>query len=263
MKLSLGDKTFRVIRFLLGIRNPRIATALAGYGFKQQDRDEGWALIHALGKGRLEMLPPEPRDMQTLLKLDAWENHWFPIAQAALERRFPALSAQFFLNLAQTEGPAVAISVRTFVDRYAELAAGSDKYGAEAPKALELIVTRGVTAAVIAEAQSLLTDLTQVAPAVTVPSTDQQQDIEQAEAALWAWYLEWSQIARVAVKQRSLLRELGFLATRRGAADDDSEGDAPTPADGPPATPAAPTPVAGSSATATPTASAAATTRAS
>ena len=28
MRLSLGDKTFRVIRFLFGVRNPRIATAL-------------------------------------------------------------------------------------------------------------------------------------------------------------------------------------------------------------------------------------------
>ena len=95
--------------FLLGLRNPRIATALAGYGFKQEGRDEGWALINALGKGKLELLPPEPRDVETLLKLDALENQWFPIAQAGLERRFPAVSAKFFLNLVQTEGPAVAI----------------------------------------------------------------------------------------------------------------------------------------------------------
>ena len=141
------------------------------------------------------------------------------------------MSAQFFLNLAQTEGPAVAVSVRTFVDRYAALSAPADsnKFGAEAPKALELIVSRGVTAAVIAEAQSLLTALTQVAPAETLPTTEQQQqDIEQAEAAMWAWYLEWSQIARVAIKQRSLLRELGFLATR-GPAEDEPPAPEPVP----------------------------------
>ncbi len=258
MRLSLGDKSFRVIRFLLGIRNPRIATALAGYGFKQEDRDEGWALLHALGKGRLEVLPSAPRDMETLLKLDAWENHWFPIAQAALERRFPAVSALFFLNLAQTEGPAVAISVRTFVDRYAELGAAgpTNKYGAEAPKALELLVSRGVTAAVLAEAQVLLTALTQVAPVETLPSAEQQQqDVEQAEAALWAWYLEWSQIARVAVKQRSLLRELGFLATRGSA-----EEDPPAPEPVPSPTPA---PVAGSTVATAPATSGAAAARAS
>src|SRR5688500_10283966 len=121
MRLSLGDKTARVIRFLLGVRNPRIATALAGYGFKSADMEEGWKLINDLGRGKLAVLPTGPRDMETLLQLDAWENQWFPIAQATLDRRFPALSARFFLNLVQTEGPEVAISVRTFVERYDEL----------------------------------------------------------------------------------------------------------------------------------------------
>jgi len=57
------------------------------------------------------------------------------------------------------------------------------------------------------------------------------------EAAMWAWYLEWSQIARVAIKQRSLLKELGFLAARRGG-EDDNEGDSATSPGGPASTPA-------------------------
>jgi hypothetical protein len=245
MKLSLGDKTFRVIRFLFG---------LAGYGFKQADRDEGWALINALGKGKLAVLPAEPRDMEALLKLDAWENQWFPIAQAALDRRFPAVAAKFFLNLAQTEGPAVAISVRTFVDRYEELAGGVEKFGAEAPKALELLVGRGVTAAVVAEAKALLTTLTQVASPEVPPSfEEQQEELEKAEAAMWSWYLEWSQIARVAIKQRALLKELGFLNTRRGA-EEEEEGEGTTPS----TTTAAGTTPAATPAAAQPTAPAAA-----
>ena len=174
MKLSLGEKTFRVVRFLLGVRNPRVAQALAGYGFKQTDRDEGWSLIYALGQGRLAVLPPGPRDMEALLKLDAWENQWFPIAQAALDRRFPAVAARFFLNLSQTEGPEVAISVRTFVDRFDELAAMPDKYGAEAPTAVELLRERGVTAAVIEEARKLLTTLTQVAEPAEAVDLEQE-----------------------------------------------------------------------------------------
>lgn len=239
MKLSIGEKTFRVIRFLFGVRNPRIALALAEYGFKQEDRDEGWALIHAMGKGKLAVQPGAPRDIETLLRLDAWENQWFPIAQAALERRYPALSARFFLNLAQTEGPGVAISVRAFVDRYDELAAGAEKYGAEAPKALELLIARGITPAVVAEAKALLTTLTQLAPTDTPPSLEEQEDdLAEAEAAMWAWYLEWSRVARVAIKQRSLLRQLGFLSTRRGE-EVDVEEESPTP---PPATAPATTP---------------------
>jgi len=237
MKLSLSDKTFRVIRFLLGLRSPRIATALAGYGFKQEDRDEGWALINALGKSTLGAMPSVPRDMETLLKLDAWENQWFPIAFAALDRRFPAVNAKFFLNLTQTEGPGVAISVRTFVDRFDELGAGVDKFGAEAPKALELLIQRGVTAAVVQEAKTLLASLTQLAAPAELPSIEEQEEsLAEAELAMWSWYLEWSQIARVAIKQRALLRELGFLNTKRG--EEEEEVPVTTP---PPGAPAAPT----------------------
>jgi hypothetical protein len=230
----------------MGLRNPRIATALASYGFKDEDMQEGWTLINALGKGKLAVLPPGPRDMETLLKLDAWENQWFPIAQAALERRFPAVAARFFLNLVQTEGPEVAISVRTFVDRYEELVAGSEKFGAEAKKAQELLVTRGVTPAVVEEAKALLTKLTQMAePAEPVSVEEQEAELEAAETAMWAWYLEWSKIARIAVKQRVLLRQLGFLAVRRGGDEEEETDTTTTPVDAPttapaPAKPAAP-----------------------
>lgn len=197
--------------------------------------------------------------METLLKLDAWENQWFPIAQAALDRRFPAVSARFFLNLVQTEGPEVAITVRTFVDRYDELVAGDQKYGAEGPKAQQLLNQRGVTPGVVADAQALLAALTQLAqPAEPVSEAAEAALLEEAEAAMWAWYLEWSKIARIAIKQRLLLKELGFLANgRRGGGDeeDDVEVPAPTaPATAKPAvaTPATPTPAPTVSATPAP-----------
>lgn len=240
MPYSLGEKTFRAIRFLIGLRNPRIATALAGYGFKESDMAEGWALVNAMGKGKLAFLPAEPRDMETLLRLDAWENQWFPIATATLERRFPAAATKFLLNLQQTEGPEVAISVRTFVDRYQEMAAGDAKYGAEGKKAVELLAQRGVTAGVVQEADTLLKSLAQVAkPAEPVSIEEQEAELQAAEDALWAWYIEWSKIARVAVKQRVLLKQLGFLAARRGGADEEAEVESPPATPG--ATPPAPT----------------------
>lgn len=232
MSLTLGEKTFRTIRFLFGLRSPRIATALSGYGFKNEDMVEGWNLIYALGKGKLAILPAGPRDMEVLLKLDAWENQWFPIAEAALDRRFPAVSARFFLNLVQTEGPEVAISVRTFVDRFDELGT-SEKFGAEGKKAQELLGQRGVTTAIIDEAKALLAKLTQVAePIEPVSEAEQEEELAAAEAAMWAWYLEWSKIARIAIKQRPLLRQLGFLSIKRGAEEDEEEVTAPAPTPG-------------------------------
>ena len=228
MPLSLGDKTSRVIRFLWGVRNPRMATALTGYGFTDEDRLEGWNLIYGLGRGKMLLLPSVPRDTATLLKLDAWENQWFPIAEATLTRRFPAAAARFFLNLVQTEGPEVAITVRTFVDRYDELAAGDEKYGAEAKKAHQLLVTRGVTAAIVDEARAMLTAVTQVAgPSEPLSLEQQAAELEAAEAAMWDWYLEWSKIARIAIKQRVLLKEMGFLVPRRGGEDEEEVEAAP------------------------------------
>jgi hypothetical protein len=37
---------------------------------------------------------------------------------------------------------------------------------------------------------------------------------EAALAAVWAWYLEWSEVVRVVVKDPRLLRKLGFGAAR-------------------------------------------------
>jgi hypothetical protein len=223
MRRSLEDKIGRVVRFLLGLRNPRVTAALAGHGFKQRDRDEGWQLVMALGKSDMAALPEAPGDTRTLLELDAWENRWFPIAQAALDRRFPAVSARFFLNLRQTEGPEVVISVRAFVERYDELAMGDAKYGPDAKDAQELLCERGLTPAVVAEAKTNLAALMEVAPPIELHSPDAAAtEAKQAEAAMWSWYLEWSRIARVAIKQRALLKELGFLATKRGFADEES-----------------------------------------
>ena len=59
-----------------------------------------------------------------------------------------------------------------------------------------------------------------------------EEDLAAAEADLWAWYKEWSGIARVVVTERNLLRKMGFLGTRRAsgeegdeAADEDLEDD--------------------------------------
>lgn len=76
---------------------------------------------------------------------------------------------------------------------------------------------------------SLLTQLTHVAePAEAVSVEEQEAALEAAEAAMWGWYLEWSKIARIAIKQRPLLRQLGFLSVRRGSEEEETEEPAPS-----------------------------------
>ena len=229
MPFGLTDKTNRVVKFLLGLRNRRVKTALKAYGMHPADIREGWALLAALGTDQADMPNVEEDDSATLRDLDAWENRWFPTADAGLGRRFPASHARLFLNLSQSEGPAVAVGVRVFVDRLGEMAKADGVFGVEGPKARELLASRGLTDARIAEARELLTAL---AEEVTVPDDvrtpeDDEERSAAAEKALWDWYIEWSKIARIAIKQRELLRKLGFLADH-STASDETETAAPT-----------------------------------
>jgi hypothetical protein len=73
-------------------------------------------------------------------------------------------------------------------------------------------------AAVIVEARSLLSTLGKVAPPQVPFSIEEQKtELARAEDSMCAWYLEWSAMARVAIKQRSLLRQLGFVRDRAGS----------------------------------------------
>ncbi len=181
---------------LIGMRTPRVAAAMQAYGFTDADLQEGWTLLQTVSRTKLDTTKGGSLSLGTLDQLDAWENRWFPVAAATLERRFPAVHAQLFKNLSQTQGPAVAIRVRTFVERY--------------------------------EARALLETVGKVAPAPSAATLDaEQKQFENAEADLWAWYLEWSAIARVAVTQRALLEQMGFVSTRaKGSAEEPAdEGD--------------------------------------
>jgi len=130
-----------------------------------------------------------------------------------------------------TSGPAVVVSVRTFIERFDEMAASVGSYGPEGAAATALLATRGLTRAVIDEARELLETVGRIETYPDVTTVDQdQEDLAKAEASLWAWYLEWSQIARIAVTQRSLLKQMGFVQSQSKAdvvADPTANGVAP------------------------------------
>ena len=64
------------------------------------------------------------------------------------------------------------------------------------------------------DARSLLASMATIATGGAGTTVDQEQEeAAKAEEAMWSWYLEWSQIARVAISQRALLKQMGFGAT--------------------------------------------------
>jgi len=228
-RLTIGQKAERVLLLLLGLRKNKVATVLVAHGFKDSDLAEGWELLRRLTRTRLGAIAViAMHDPGLITMLDDWENQWFPIAEASLKRRVPVVHRWMFRNLAQTEGPAVIVSVSTFVDRWDSLSEPKDQGGPDegGEDAKTLLATRGLTEAVIDEARQLLTRAGQVEPAIEdngAPAGD--DDFAKAEADLWAWYLEWSTIAQTKIKSRRLLRELGFRRTTssKGGAEEEEE----------------------------------------
>ena len=214
-RLTISQKATRVLGFLLGLRSARIAAWLKPYGFDQTALQEGWALLRAVGKTQLDSDPEQPSyDPDTLDVLDKWENKWFTIADATLVRHAPDVHRWFFKNLAQTDGAAVVVGVGTFVERYEKMDKAESNGGVKSGKAAKKkLAERGLGQAVIDEAKGLLETLGGISgPLPSLPdlAADAEQ-LVQAEKAMWAWYLEWSRIARKVISQRSLLRQLGFL----------------------------------------------------
>jgi hypothetical protein len=201
------------------------------HGFSDDDLQEGWKLLMEVTRTRLSFVPSLPAMDPTLLtQLDDWENRWFPIASATLQRRFPSVHERVFLNLSQAEGAAVIVSVGTFIERYDQIALAADKggMGAEGKEAKKLLDKRGLTAAVINEARDLLKRLGAVEPPKPAEEPPTEEQYAAAETVMWGWYLEWSAIARTAIKDRRLLRQLGFLQTtgkRRGGGEAEEGGD--------------------------------------
>jgi hypothetical protein len=193
--------------------HPRVVAKLEEHGFTIDDLNEGMELLYALVRLRLGRATPAVEAPKLLAALDAWENRWFPVVRMVLAHRYPRVAEVLFLNLRQAAGAEVALTMQTFLERFAEMEAGGAAYGAEGVEARALLAHRGLTAERVAEAQALLARLREVQAAPVMPNVNNEQ---AAERALWNWYLEWSGIARAAIRDKRLLRSLGFRKTARG-----------------------------------------------
>jgi hypothetical protein len=230
-KKRIGDKAGRVLKLLLGLRNKKVASALASRGFGKDDLEEGLALLRGVTDVSLAVLPPTSPNPAVIEQIDHWENEWFPVANATLLRHYPEIHARVFLNLSQTDGAAVIVSVGTFIQRLAELTRADAGYGQAGKDARKLLQRRGLTPKVVDEAKALLEQVASIEeePDELPDLEEERTRLAEAEDAMWAWYLEWAEIARSAIKDRSLLRRLGFLAAsssasrRHSTAEEDDE----------------------------------------
>jgi hypothetical protein len=216
-KLTIGEKAQRVLRFLMGMRTPGVIAALSKHGFTEADLRSGVERLGAVTRTRLKA-SSITQDPTLIDKLDEFENRWFQIVRATLDHHYPHVSGPFFSNLVQTSGVECAISVGTFIERLAGLEAGT--YGPDGAAARALLAQRGLTDERVAEAKALVDAIS----AFVDGDSEGQATAAEKEAVerdLWAWYLEWSVIARAVIEDRRMLRALGFRKNRLGSVEDE------------------------------------------
>jgi len=207
-RLTEMQRLARVLEFLTGLGHPEVRAALSGRGFSQAEAEEGFQLLCAASVAfhAAAAHPPAPRDTLTLL--DSWENRWLPIVRATLERHFPKLARSVLLNIRQTRGPELLLTLPTLLDRIEALGASARE---PERRAHGLLVRRGLTAEVVEQARALANESQRIAePSAAPPSPTPPSTRKQAIDLLWSWYLDWSRSARSAIQDRRLLRVLGF-----------------------------------------------------
>jgi len=223
-KLTTNGKAARVLRFLMGARNPRIRQQLQPYGFGEPQLEQGWVLLRHVAEVRGTYQPRIPKDPTITNACDDWRSRWFAIAQASLRRNYPAVETWLFNGLQAGQADLSTVTVPLFVERVRQLSA-ADAPVADAKAARDLLTQRGLTDAVLAMVDPWVAQLAKFAGELPPPPVPTETE-SAAQDALWNWYLEWSGIVRAAIQDRSLLRELGFLKQHRSAPAADP---APTP----------------------------------
>ena len=121
MALPLNQKLHKQMEFLIGARHPAIYETLTTRGFNQETLDEGWSLLTVAAGAKLRY-----RERTGVVAASPARRSWapstrgktrLPLARAVLERHFPALAEAVFINLHQTSGAEVVLSVGTLLER--------------------------------------------------------------------------------------------------------------------------------------------------
>lgn len=214
-RLTVNQKAHRVLQFLLGLRLPSALKALQRHGFTDADLREGWERLQALSTVP-SGIDEESLDTGALEAVAEFESTWLPVARVCLQRHYPKVATWLFKGLHDTHRSS-PLHVGEFLDRVAALREGSP---ADLPSraAYDLLVQRGLDEQIVKNTRELIAESQQSVPRPAVlPDAREQHSVQHA---LWAWYLEWSALARIAIKDRRVLRALGFLQTQPGAATD-------------------------------------------
>jgi hypothetical protein len=195
------------------LRDDRVLSALAEHGFSDADRSKGWDLLRELGT--TQCVPsPTSLNHSALDLLDAWRLEWLRLVHVSLVHGFAEVDAKLFRRIDNAKQPSPEV-VSVFLSRLEKLERSNDEI---TQAALAKLRQRGFTNERREEGKQMLQAALHFRPPELPDRELRRAAIRRAEAALWAYYVEWSQIARTVIKDARLLELLGF---REGKAADE------------------------------------------
>ncbi|MCS6901822.1 MAG: hypothetical protein RMJ98_18940, partial [Myxococcales bacterium] len=191
----------------------------AARGYSEADHEEGWSLLHKVSGHRPVAAPSTPPDnaiRSAINTLDAWDEDGYRLVRAALARRFPEQLRFVLEGLAPVRGTGAVLSVKNLLDRLDALETSPDRASSREQDlaAIAAIAAKGLSReerarlrALVSTAQGLMAPGAPASEPVCPPVLQDLQDLK-------AWYVEWAETARVAIKRRDYLIRLG-LAKRK------------------------------------------------
>lgn len=231
---TLEDTPDRVLPFLRAIgTTPAIQALMAAYGYGADDHQEGWALLHGVSGFTAEqpLAVVDNRVRDAIVALDKWDEDGFRIVRAALTRRHPEQAAFVLEGIGPSVGPAAVIGVKILLERLDALEKSPARKATRKAdhEALATLEKRGIDA----KERARLAELVKVAESVGAgfdvegEKAREERDAAyvQALVALRAWFEEWTEIARVAVKRRDYLIRMGLASRRSPAKKGEDAGD--------------------------------------
>ncbi|WP_437949133.1 hypothetical protein WME98_52635 [Sorangium sp. So ce296] len=232
------DLLGRALKLLVNVQAAPFVERARREGYTAEEHREGWRLFKlASGEQRpLEHLFVEASSggvvegaerMRLLQEVDTFENTWFPRARAIIRRVVPrerraGFEAAFFKNLEQQPlGPAVIMSVGTFLRRVEGLARNSD---GDAKKVHKTLTARGLTEARMQQVRDQLARLEAGAGAQGQPPRVPAAELERARKeqrealeGLRDWFNDWATTLRQVFSVKAQI-QLGLTVMKRAAA---------------------------------------------
>lgn len=202
--------------------NPYIRATFAQRGYSDATHELGWSLVLKASGYRRPVAEAlnKPEAAAAIVELDRWDEPSFRVARAAL-LLMPEQRSFLFQDLEPQSGAAAVASVVTFLDRCDELETSEERMATRKADlaALERLAERGISKeererlrklVAVATASPDAAALPPNAPDAAAKNATKEAERREAKIALWAFCMEWSEVAKADIKRRDHLIQLGL-----------------------------------------------------